>query len=169
MHCSWARPLPAGPALETLAPAVHYSANIAQKRREQKAAKATHDWVTWQGITRCQKCLITRSNRVQACSGAANKFQQVAGDALRNGHSLWVAEAVLPVGLAPGLPFAACIKCGGWATVGRSQLMSEPCLPPSKHGAYAIRRMRRGLFPRAERRWTGMTLSQAMPLDGGLG
>ena len=133
---------------------------------QQRVTDATHEWVRWRGATRCKRCLCQRSSTTSACPGVAAAFCRVLTGASARGHRIWAAEAVPPGGCSAPLPFLACIQCGAWRTVGNSARLDGQCAAPSKHGMSAIRRMRRGVFPRADRRWTGYSLADLMPVPG---
>ena len=138
-----------------------------QRRADRDATRranlATHEWVEWGGISRCRVCLTVRTRQPGICPGAAESFRQQLVSAPLRGHRMWVAGAIPPDGLAEKRPLMACMVCGGWSLGGRSELLAAQCAPPSKHGAVAIRRLRRGVFPRAARRWEGTTVAHLMP------
>ena len=134
---------------------------------KKQVTDATHEWVRWRGAMRCKRCLCQRSGTTPVCPGFSATFCQVLTSAPSRGHRLWAAEALPPGGCSAPLPFLACVRCGAWRTVGKSVRLDGQCVAPSKHGQSAIRRMRRGLFPRADRRWDGYWLASAMPADLG--
>ena len=146
--------------------AVRRRQQLEEARTERQRVISSHDWVTVRGVSRCKVCLRRQTRSLQACEGSSARFRDTLDVAVRCGHRLWVADALCPIGQDASLPFVACRDCGAWSTGGPPALLGAQCRPPSRHGLYAIQRMKKGLFPRAERRWAGMTLAHLMPWPG---
>ena len=135
----------------------------AGRARARVQAIASHDWVHWRDHGRCTQCLVRRESQAatEACGGQPEGLADVIHQAPPMGHRLWVAEAVTASGLPT--PLVACNKCGAWSQMGLPRLLAKQCAPPTRGGAYQIDRMRRGFFPRADRRFEGWRLEGLMP------
>ena len=136
---------------------------IFQRRAE---ARATHQWMQWRGVTRCTWCLVSSHSTAAEvrCEGALPAFVALGQEAQSKGHRLWNAAVVDQVGLHT--PLAVCIRCGGWAqgiAPGRPPKLSAACTRPTRAGSEVIARVRKGLFPKSDARWRGLTISAAAP------
>ena len=124
----------------------------------------SHDWVSWKGKSRCSRCLLPKGPHAAsaACPGHAQRFTQLLAAAPGLGHKMLVADAVRPGGERTAL--AACLRYGAWSTIGRASGLLSACEPPTKSGRYVIQRVRKGLFPIADRRFAGSQLDGMVPL-----
>ena len=161
---------PAGIARRTAEMRARAAARRARRTEARRQAEATHSWATVGGTARCRLCLALRRGVAEPCCGAPAGLAASADAATERGHRLWRARATPPSGggpPAPSFPVLACTRCGAWEAAGASSSLARRCEPPNKGGMAVLSRLRRGLFPRAEARWRGTTVSAGVPWGSG--
>jgi hypothetical protein len=118
-----------------------------RRAKPRAAAVAPHKWLHWQGIWHCAGCGAIACSRARVRKRSCEECPQSAEwlrDLLGNpkGHVLVLADV-------DGLAMAACTCCGAWA-VSLPRRLREVC-PKStlQAGSDALKRMHRGLHPKA--------------------
>ena len=102
------------------------------------------------GVGRCLGCHVERRHAEAAVSAPCGSDwgrEMLAGHRER-GHRISVAFVERRRELPS--PLLICLQCGSWAEAGTAKGLLGQCSgQPSRHAADAIRRVRRGLCPKA--------------------
>ena len=107
-----------------------------------------HDWIWQRGRWYCAMCLVYNSAAAKpgpaACPGRSERISAILLNS-DSGHSfwnLWIEGSELPM--------VFCRKCGAWA-VSKPEKLAKVCMPPTKAGRAARRRVSCGKHPQCNR------------------